>query len=900
MTTPVELCLRFYRALARSFPHEFQMLYGQDLERLGEDAAPEIWRRHGARGLVRLIADIALRLPAEYLSELRGDVRYALRMLAKSPGFTAVGIISLALGIGVCSLFFSEFNAVLFHPLVGVSNPGTLAALDTLVPYPYFERYRDQPGVSVAAFAGPVPFSVATEGSKVEKSERISGDLVSPEYFAVLGMKPELGRLFRADIEKPGTPPVVVVSERFWQTHLHANPDAIGGTLRVNGQAATILGVAPKNFFGVWPMTRADLFVPVTSGSSIAPELAGDALQQRDVGAFRVVIRLAHGVKPSAVEAFLDVITRRLDDEKLTRNRDHNGRKIHLLSVNGYVPVPPAERVVVFTFISVLLGLILSLACTNLANLLLARSSERRKEIAIRLSIGAGRFRLLRQLLTESVILSLGGGVVGFVFSYWLASVVWSRKFPVPFPLDANFRPDLTVLLLALAVAVLAGIAFGLAPALHITRTDVVTVLKEGSVTPLRGYRRFGLRNILVAYQVAGSLTLLLITGFIVLGFGKTARIDPGFDTSNLTIFQLDPIHDGRSQSQIAALYKELPERLSRRPTVRAVTLAEAAPFGEMMAVPNIHFSAPGPRGEVLRNGTRQRIGLKYFATLGIAPVRGREFMAGEFTDDGEFIDMNKQPASGAIPALVNQTAAHEFFGGDGPLDRTIRDDEHSYTVIGVVHDIKSGFMMAKPVPTVFVPITAGSSHAGPAQQGATLIVRGVAGLDTIADVRNAIASLDPSITVFNVGTIDERLDQFNSIVQLSATIYLGIGIFGLILASIGLAGVTAYAVARRRKEIGIRMALGAQSSQVLRLVMKEGATLVVIGSALGFAGASLISRTLSSFSSELAEVIGSSVSNPLLLVGAPLLLAALTMVACYLPARRSARIDPLAALRDE
>ncbi len=889
MNTPVELCLRLYRALARSFPHEFQMLYGQDLERLGEDAAPETWRRHGARGLVRLLADIAMRLPPEYLSEIRGDVRYALRMLVKSPGFTAVGIISLALGIGLCSLFFSEFNAVLFHPLAGVSDPDTLAALDTLVPYPYFERYRDQPQVSVAAFTDAVPFSVAADGSKVAKSERIFGDLVSPEYFSVLGMKPVLGRLFRADTEKPGTPAVVVVSERFWQTHLHSNPDAIGATLRVNGQPATILGVAPKNFFGVWPMTRADSFVPVTSGSSIAPELAGDALQQRDVGVFHVVMRLGYGVKPSVVEAFLDIVTRHLDDEKLTRNRDHNGRKIHLLSVNGYVPVPPAERLVVFTFISVLLGLILSLACTNLANLLLARSSERRKEIAIRLSIGAGRFRLLRQLLTESVILSLGGGVVGFVFSYWLASVVWSRKFPVPFPLDANFRPDLTVLLLALAVAVLAGVAFGLAPALHITRTDVSTILKEGSVTPLRGYRRFGLRNLLVAYQVAGSLTLLLITGFIALGFGKTARIDPGFETSNLTLFQLDPIHDGRSQSQIAALYKELPERLLRRPTVRAVTLAEAAPFGEMMAVPNIHFSAAGPRGDVLRNGIRQRIGIKYFATLGIAPVRGREFT-----------DTDQQPTSGAIPALVNQAAAREFFGGDGPLDRTVRDDQHSYTVIGVVPDIKSGFMMAKPVPTVFVPLTARSPHADAARQGATLIVRGGAGLDTIADVRNAIASLDPDLTVFNVGTIDERLDQFNSIVQLSATIYLGIGIFGLILASIGLAGVTAYAVARRRKEIGIRMALGAQRSQVLRLVMKEGATLVAIGSALGFAGASLISRTLSSFSSELSEVLGSSVRNPLLLIGAPLLLASLAMFACYLPARRSARIDPLAALRDE
>jgi ABC-type antimicrobial peptide transport system permease subunit len=281
---------------------------------------------------------------------------------------------------------------------------------------------------------------------------------------------------------------------------------------------------------------------------------------------------------------------------------------------------------------------------------------------------------------------------------------------------------------------------------------------------------------------------------------------------------------------------------------------------------------------------------------LGIPLVRGREFT------DVEFIDIDQQqPKSSAIPALVNQTAAREFFGDSGPLGRSLRDEQHSYTVIGVVRDIKSGFMMAKPVPTVFVPITAAAfSHAGAAQQGATLIVRGSADLDTISDVRNAIAALDPSLTVFNVGTIDERLDQFNSIIRISATIYGGIGFFGLILASIGLAGVTAYAVARRRKEIGIRMALGAQTGQVLRLVMKEGATLVVIGSALGFLCAALISRALSSFSSELAQVFGSSADDPVLLIGAPLLLAALTLLACYLPARRSARIDPLTALRDQ
>ena len=542
----------------------------------------------------------------------------------------------------------------------------------------------------------------------------------------------------------------------------------------------------------------------------------------------------------------------------------------------------------VFTFLAVLLGLVLSLACTNLANLLLARSSERRQEIAIRLSVGASRFRLVRQLLTESLILSLAGGVSGSILVYWLMFAPPVGKFISSTP-DLDLRPDLTVFLVALAISVIAAVGFGLAPALATTRTDVAATLKQGAMTPLRGYRRFGLRNLLMVYQVAASLTLLLITGYIVFGYGKAARIDPGFDTSNLTLYQLDPAHDGYSQTQIAALYENLPDRLSKLTAVRAVTLADAAPFGELAAIaPNTHFSAPGPRGDILRDAIRQRIGANYFATLGVPLIRGRDLN-----------ESDQKLASGAIPVLLNQTAAHELFGEEGPLGRTLRDDQHTYTVIGVTRDIKSAFMMAKPVPAVFVPLTAQSLGVDPAWQGATVIVRGTGG-NTVADVSNAIASLDPHLWVFNVGSMNERLDQFNTIVRFASAMYGGIGIFGLILASIGLAGVTAYAVARRRKEIGIRMALGARSSQVLRLVMKEGAVMVAIGSALGFAGAVLVSRVLSSITFQLSQLFDKGTRDPRLLIGAPLLLASLAMLACYLPARRSARIDPLTALRDE
>jgi macrolide transport system ATP-binding/permease protein len=881
MNPPVKVCLRLYRALARAFPHEFQMLYGQDLERLGEDSAPEIWRRHGLWGLIRLVADIAVRLPAEYLSELRGDTRYALRTLAKSPGFAAVGIVSLMLGIGVCSFFFNAFTATMFHPLAGASDSAALKGLDTPVPYTYFESYREQHGVEAAAFSGPVPFSVSREGSSGTKSERIFGDLVSPEFFSVLGMQPVRGRLFGADTERAGTPPGVVVSERFWQSHLNSDPQAIGRTLKVNSHPAVILGIAPKDFLGVWPMFPADLFVPVTSGASIAPELADHAKPEE----CQVVIRLPHGVKPSEMEAALNVVTERLDEAKPGAKKPHNQRHLHLLSVDTLAPMPAAQTAMILTFLAVLLGLVLSLACTNLATLLLARSSQRRQEIAIRLSVGAGRFRLVRQLLTESLILSLAGGIAGSGFVYWLMQAPAASKFVSSTP-DIGTHPNSLVLLFTLAISLITGVGFGLAPALATTRTDVAATLKQGALTPLRGYRRFGLRNLLVVYQVAASLTLLLITGYIVFGYGRAARIDPGFDTSNLTLFELDPVHDGYSQEQIAALYKKLPDRLSKLPAVRAVTLADAAPFSDLTAVaPNAHFSAPGPRGDTLRDATRLRIGLKYFATLGVPLIRGREF--------SEIDDQNN---ASALPVVLNETAARAFFGQDGPVGRALHDDVHSYTVIGVARDMKPGFMMAKVVPTVFVPL---SARFPGATLGATAVIRG-RGADTIANVTSAIASLDPHLTVFNVGSMNERMEQFNTIVSVAKGLYGGIGVFGLILACIGLAGVTAYAVARRRKEIGIRMALGARGHQILQLVMKEGAVMVTIGSAIGFAAAFLITRVLSSLVFQLNQLFAQGTSNPLLLIGAPLLLASIAMFACYLPARRSARMNPVSALREE
>jgi macrolide transport system ATP-binding/permease protein len=843
-----------------------------------------------------------------HLLDLWRDVVFAARVLAKSPGFAVVGILSLTLGIGVCSVFYSELNALVFRPLPVVHEPEALVAMESLASYPYFERYREQKALtSATAFVGPVPFSLAVDPSAGAASARVFGHLVSPEYFTTLGVEPAMGRFFRAELEKEGTAAVAVISDRLWRARLNADRNAIGKTLRLNGKTVTVIGVAPRDFLGVFPIAPADVFVPVTSGASVAPELGGGALRRRDLEMFRVVGRLASGVSRTAAEAALDSARRYLDDERGLPESERKGRQARLLSAGGTMPMPAEQKAMTYSFMAVLMALILSLACTNLANLLLARASERRKEVAVRIALGANRFRLIRQLLTESVLLALAGGVGSLIFTYWMTNLISSMRLPTPVVFEFDIRPDLSVLLVTLALSAIVGVAFGLAPALATTRADITPSLKQGGLARLRGYRRFGFRNFLVAYQVASSLMLLLIVGYLVLGYRKTSHIDPGFETASLYLLELDPAHDGYTAEQSARLLDMLPDRLSRRGSVSAVTLAEAAPFADMAARPNARMSAPRSTGEAQVSVVRQRIGAGYFGTLGVPLERGREFTRQDL----------RGAASGNSdqPLLVNQTGARELFPEEDPIGKRLRDVRSgaSYTVVGVTRDLKPGFFSSQPVATVFVPLVldVGASAAsdvfaalnrgsGMTAPGATIVARGPSGSDTIGAVRAELTSLDPNLTVFNTRTMSEQLSQMNTLIQMGSFFYGGIGVFGLVLASIGLAGVTAYAVARRTKEIGIRMALGASPGQVLRLVMREGIALVIVGTALGFIGAVLVSRALASMTAELARAFGASAGDPLLLVGAPLLLGSLAILACYLPARRATRIDPLAALRQE
>jgi predicted permease len=839
--------------------------------------------------------------------DLWRDVVFASRVLAKSRGFTAVGILSLMLGIGVCSVFYSELNSLVFRPLPAARDPEALVAFEGLSPYPYFERYRDHGALtSASAFIGPAPFSFAVDASA--KAARVFGHLVSPEYFTTLGVEPAMGRFFRPELEKEGAAPTAVISDRLWRTRLQADPNAIGRTVRLNGKSVVVVGVAPKQFLGVFPIAPADVFLPATSGGGVAPELGGDALRRRDLAMFRVVGRLAPGVPQAAAESALDSVKRHLDDERGVPESDRKGRQARLLSAGGSMPMPAEQKAMTYSFMAVLMGLILSLASVNLANLLVARASHRRREMAMRIALGANRTRLVRQLLTESVLLALAGGGASFIFTIWMTRVISGMQLPTPVVFEFDIRPDLNVFLVTLGLSAAVGLAFGIMPALAATRGDLTPSLKDGGRSGLRGYRRFGFRNFLVAYQVASSLMLLLIVGYLVMGYQRTSHVDPGFETAGLYLLELDPAHDGYTAEQSAKLMDSLPERLARLGSVRSVTLAGAAPFAGMAAVPNARVSAPRPAGDVQASVVKERIGAGYFATLAVPLERGREFTRQDLRAAAGGGDSDQ-------PALVNQTGARELFGGEEPLGRRVREVSTgaSYTIVGVTRDLKPGLFSSKPVATLYAPLVldvrAGATSdvfgalnrggAGSAP-GATIVARGATGSDVIGAVRSELASIDPNLTIFNTRTMPEQLNQMNTLIQLGTFFYGGIGIFGLILASIGLAGVTAYAVARRTKEIGIRMALGANPGQVLRLVMREGAALVVVGTVLGFAGAVLVSRALASMTAELARAFGASTGDPLLLIGAPLALGGLAIGACYLPARRATRIDPLAALRQD
>jgi predicted permease len=911
---PVAFGLRVYRGIASAFPDEFQNVYGDELLKTAEDTIAPLWRQHGMFGLARVLIDVAIRVPLEHAAELGQNLRYALRMLLGSPGFTAVALISLCLGICIATCAYSEMNGML-RDLPGVPKPGELVALQTPASYPAYKRYRELNDLfsSTFAYIAPVPFGVSPGGH----TERTWGHLVTPSYFSTLGVRPWLGRFLDAADERPGQAPVVVVSHRFWEEHLGSDPSVIGSTIRINGYPCTIVGVGRKEFLGASPaLFAADLWLPVSVDARVAPELGGDALERRDLTMFQVVGRLRPGVTETAAQAELTAVAQQLAETYGDPDRHQKGPRITLLGAGKVLPLRKQDVPFFREFLLVLGGLLLLIACANVANMMLARAGDRRKEIAVRLTLGASRARLIRQLLTESVLVAVGAAIPAFPICVWLMHLLSQLRMPFPIPVTLDLMPDWRALAFTFAVAAFTGLAFGLAPALQATRTDLVSALKEGGNVRLRKYRSLSLRNVLVLCQMAASLMLLLITGYMSLGVQSTLGVQQGFDPRNLYLISLDPVRDGYSLARAESFFEKLLERVKTLPGITAACLTDTLPVS-FDGNAGVRFSGVGEQPDASPDGggflhvseaRKHIVGRGYFETAGIRILTGRAFE-------------RRDEANGGTAIVVSQEAVRQIWKGEDPVGRRIEvgngeatggwgawpgtidhrvsgvaRESRAFEVVGVARDVSEDMVASKKHPAVYFPLHP-ADYAQPSLRGVTLMVRAAPGVDAIGAVRRQIAAIDSNIAPFNARSMSEHIAQYMSALEGASWTYGLMGLFGLVLASVGLAGVTAYSVAKRGHEIGIRMALGAQKRDVLALVMKEGAALVLVGTVAGLACAWAGIRAVSAAFFTVASVRS---SDPVLLVGAPLLLAGLALVACYLPARRSTRIDPAVALRQE
>jgi predicted permease len=888
-----------YRRLAAAFPHEFKLAFGNEMMQAGEDAIGYIAKRHGVLGLVPLIADLLIRLPIEYLNEMRRDLPYAARTLMKSPGYAVVGVLSMGLGIGLTTNVYSLTWVLLTRTLPGVANAEQLVTAENPASYPYIERYRQQKGLfaGVAAVQNYVQFNVAFAGRN-SKPDRVYGQLVSPDYFSVLGMEAQRGRLLSADLDKTGAPASVVVSDRYWRGRLNTDPDAIGRTIHLNGQPATIVGITARKFDGSLTPSQAELFVPTTVSARLAPELGNDVLHNPNAKSFQLLLRLAPGVTIDSAEAALDGITRRLDkDDPFAPPQQDTAKRVVLLPAGTRVPVPREMRSKIMGFYVVLMVIIVAIACLNLATMMLARVASRRKELAIRLGVGASRFRLIRQMVTEGILLSLIGGAAGFAMAYGLWALTAHTRLPPGSPIRVDTALDWHTAIFVLVLAVACGIGFSILPALQATKTNVVSALKEGAALQLSGYRRFGLRNLAMSAQVAGSMMLLLIAGLLILGVMNGNSIQTNFNRKTMVFLSIDPVRDGYTPDRAQAFFERLPERLRSAPGVTSFALAEQPPY-QPGGGGGFHLKVDDPRASspVEKAVEEQTVGAGYFAVLSEPILAGREF-----EERDQRVDAEAPKASGApvptLPLVLNEKAAHALFGKDNPIGKHLRGDRRAYEVVGVVPDRKDAG--GSILPIAFLPLTR-HDFSQPPGGGITIIARGHSAEDALGGVRSVVASMDPNLTLYNVQTLSEYFELARTAMGAALRTFGGIGVFGLVLSAIGLAGVTGCAVAQRRKEIGIRMALGARKSQVLALVLREGATLIAVGTVIGFLGAIALAKALSAFTTWVSDALSVGVDDPRLLIGAPLLLGGLALLACYIPARRAVKIDPIQALRQE
>ncbi len=817
------------------------------------------------------------------MKTLLQDLHYGLRMLWKTPGFTLVAVVSLALGIGLNTAIFSIVNVILIRPVPMVKDQNRVLWLRASISYPDYVDYRGQTQsfAGMAAATGTSEFSLARGG----EPELIKGEYVTENYFDVLGVGALAGRTF-AGAEGQTPIPVVVLSEHLWRTRFDSDPTLIGRQISINGLGFTVVGVAPKNFIGTEAGLNRELWVPLSMQPLLNPPEASrtadplsNKFQERDSRWLAVFARLKPGVSREQAGAELTNVARHVAEAYRGKVSAETLRSVQLLSMNGGMdPRDREEALPLAGIVIVVVALVLLIACANMASLLLARAAVRRRETAIRQALGATRPRLVRQWLTESILLGVAGGALGLLLALWANELLISYLQTTPLA-SLDLGIDWRVLAFTLGVSVITGIVFGLAPALQASRLDIVMALKSEDAQRA-GSRRSRLRAVFVTAQVTLSVVLLVGAGLFIRSLQSANTIDPGFHVDGaLTV----PINLGLlryKEFEGENFYRSLLARVEAQPGVERASLVRFAQLGFSFA--QFHVFKEGSRDKRRDEGISTGfnvVGPNYFKTMETPLVRGRDFAETDRKGEPGVVALNETLAATLWPG---EDALGKRVSGSGPEGPFLE-------VIGVARDGKYRSLGELPHPYIYRPLLQSYDPK------MTLVVRAKGEPQSVAAaVREQIRALDANLPVADVKTLRDQLDLSLFPSRVAAWTLGGFGVLALLLAAIGIYGVVSYSVAQRTREIGVRMALGAKEKDVLRLVLGEGLFVIAVGLALGLLLAFAATRVIVGF------LYGVGATDPLTFAGVPLLLGFIALVASYIPARRATKVDPLVALRYE
>jgi predicted permease len=819
------------------------------------------------------------------MATLWQDLRYAFRMLAKSPALTVIVILTLALGIGANTAIFGLVNGFLLRPLP-VKSPEQIMVLageakgDTLgiytLSYSQLVDLRKQADVFSDVFGSQVNLGGLSYGGKA--NQFVYG-YVTGNYFSSLGVQPALGRLFLpSEGEAGGKDPYIVLGYDFWQKRFGGNPEVVGEQALIDGQEATIIGVTPQGFQGTQFALNLDGYVPMNMRPA---RDAATLWSDRSARSLIVLARLKPGVSLQQAQSSLNVVTARLAEQYPATD---NGISVRVVPERLARPQPFPNNIVPFiagVFLA-LAGLVLLLACMNVANILLVRATMRQREMAVRAAMGANRWRLIRQMLTESIMIALFGGIGGLTLGVWASSAVGSLLPIGRAPIRLEFGFDWRVFAYAMVAALFTGTVVGLWPALRAGRTDVNSVLQGGGRSDTAGVSRHRLRSVLVVAQVAGSLVLLIVAGLFVRSLIGAQHAYMGFDADHVMNLTLDPREVGYDEGRTKTFYHDLEARVRALPGVQSASLAFSVPMGDVQGGSSIYVEGqpaiPGqPPPVVIYN----RVDEPYFDTMRVPLLRGRAFREN---------DNDKAP----LVAVVTQTMAQEFWPNQDPIGKrfSLKSTTGPFVeVVGLAADGKYIFIGWDKKPYFFVPL---AQNYDPYR---TLQVRTSLPPETmIAQMQNEVRALDPNMPVSDVQTMRQSLASANGffIFQVGAILAAAMGFLGLTLAVVGVYGVVSFAASQRTHEIGIRMALGAGRRDILQLVLQQGLALVIVGVLSGTVLAWALTRSMATI------LVGVSPTDALTYGTATLLLAAIGFWACYAPARRAMKLDPMVALRYE